>query len=70
MYAVYVLLVQVEVRKDMLDVFEPAILENATRSVEREPGCLRFDVSQQLDDPHRWIFHEVYTEEAAYAAHR
>jgi len=67
---VYVLLVQVEVREDMLEAFERAILENAARSVEREPGCLRFDVSQQLDDPRRWIFHEVYTEEAAHAAHR
>jgi autoinducer 2-degrading protein len=66
----FIVLVQVEVREDMLDTFKDAILENATRSIERDPGCLRFDVSQQQDDPRRWIFHEVYTDEAAHAAHR
>jgi autoinducer 2-degrading protein len=67
---VFVLLVEVQVRSEMLEAFETAILENAARSVEREPGCLRFDVSQRLDDPTRWIFHEVYTDEAAHATHR
>ena len=66
----FVLLVEVEVRPEMLEAFEAAILENAARSVERDPGCLRFDVSQQRDDPTRWVFHEVYADEAAHAAHR
>jgi autoinducer 2-degrading protein len=66
----FVLLVEVEVRPERLEAFEAAILENAARSVERDPGCLRFDVSQHRDDPTRWIFHEVYTDEAAHAAHK
>ena len=65
----FVLLVQVQVRLEMLEAFEAAIYENASRSVERDPGCLRFDVSQECDDPTRWTFYEVYTEEAAHAAH-
>ena len=70
MQAVFIVLVQVEVRDDMLEAFERAILENAAASVARDPGCLRFDVSQQMDDPRRWVFHEVYLDEAAHAAHR
>ena len=66
----YIVLVQVEVRSEMNKTFEQAILENATRSIERDSGCLHFDVSQQVDDPCRWVFHEVYTDEAAHAAHR
>ena len=66
----FVLVVEVQVRPEAREEFEAAILENATRSVERELGCLRFDVSQQIDDPTRWVFHEVYVDEAALAAHR
>ena len=66
----FIVLVQVEVRAEMLEAFARAILENADASVARDPGCLRFDVSQQVDEPRRWVFHEVYTDEAAHAAHR
>jgi autoinducer 2-degrading protein len=66
----YIVLVQVEVRSEMIKTFEEAILKNAVLSIERDKGCLRFDVSQQVDDPCRWVFHEVYTDEAAHAAHR
>jgi autoinducer 2-degrading protein len=66
----FVVLVHVEVREELLSTFEDAILENAARSLEQDPGCLRFDVSRQEDDPCRWVFHEVYTDAAAHAAHR
>ncbi|HEX5108937.1 MAG TPA: putative quinol monooxygenase [Vicinamibacterales bacterium] len=66
----YIVLVQVTVRPDLLDEFERALLHNARESVARDPGCIRFDVSQQIDDPLRWIMHEVYTDAAAHAAHR
>jgi autoinducer 2-degrading protein len=65
-----VVLVQVTVRKDMLAEFERAILANAESARSREPGCLRFDVSQREDDPAQWLFYEVYTDAAAFDAHR
>lgn len=66
----HVVLVQVTVRPELLDEFEAAILHNARESIAHDPGCLRFDVSQELDDPRRWILHEVYTDAEAHAAHR
>jgi quinol monooxygenase YgiN len=66
----HVVLVQVTVKPEMLEEFEAAILHNARESVARDPGCIRFDVVQQYDDPGQWVFYEVYTDRAAHAAHR
>ena len=65
-----VVLVQVTVRKEMLAEFERAILANADGARTREPGCLRFDVSQNEDDPAQWLFYEMYKDGAAFEAHR
>ena len=66
----HIVLVLVTVRHDVLAEFEAALLHNARESVSKDPGCLRFDVSQQADDPHKWVLHEVYTGPEAHAAHR
>jgi (4S)-4-hydroxy-5-phosphonooxypentane-2,3-dione isomerase len=65
-----VVLVQVTVRQEMLEEFERAILINAESARTREPGCVRFDVNQQEDDPTRWMFYEQYRDSAAFEAHR
>jgi (4S)-4-hydroxy-5-phosphonooxypentane-2,3-dione isomerase len=65
-----VVLVHVTVREELLAEFERAILTNADSARTREPGCVRFDVSQQEDDPTRWMFYEVYRDPAAFEAHR
>ena len=66
----FVVLVLLRVKPEMLAEFEPALLHNARESLERDPGCLRFDVSQHVDDPTQWVLHEVYDEPASHAAHR
>ena len=66
----FIVLVKVQVRPELLDEFKAAILENAELSVERDPGCLRFDVLQQQDDPAHWYFYEVYEREQAWVDHR
>ena len=35
-----------------------------------EPGIARFDFTQQIDDPTRFVLIEVFRDEAATAAHR
>jgi autoinducer 2-degrading protein len=65
-----VVLVQVTVRAELLAEFERAILTNADAARTREPGCLRFDVSQREDDPSQWLFYELYKDGAAFDAHR
>lgn len=37
---------------------------------ETEPGCLRFDVISDRDDPTCFYFYEVYRDDAALTAHR
>jgi autoinducer 2-degrading protein len=66
----FIVLVRVHVRPEFIDEFRTAILENAARSVERDPGCVRFDVLQQEDDPTQWVFYEVYDHEQAWIQHR
>ena len=71
----YVVLVIVTVKKDLLGEFERALLHNARESVKRE-GCVRFDVAQQQDDvaqqqddATKWVLFEVYDSPEAHAAH-
>ena len=66
----HIVLVQVTVRPELLKEFEAALLHNARESLAHDEGCLRFDVSQSLDDPSRWVLHEVYTNADAHTAHR
>src|SRR5947209_20237858 len=66
----FVVLVKVQVKAELIDEFKTAILRNASLSVERDPGCVRFDVLQQEDDPARWFFYEVYEREQAWVDHR
>ena len=66
----FILLVQVQVRPEHLSPFASAIAANAAASVAHDPGCLRFEVLQQTDDPTRWVFYEVYTSQEAWEAHR
>lgn len=63
-------LVLVTVKPEMLPEFERAVLHNARESVAHDPGCLRFDVSQGVEDPTRWVLHEVYDRPESHAAHR
>lgn len=64
------LLVKVQVKPELIDEFKPAILKNAQLSVQRDPGCVRFDVLQQEDDPTRFYFYEVYEREQSWIDHR
>jgi autoinducer 2-degrading protein len=66
----FVMLVKVQVKPELLGEFKTAILTNAELSVQRDPGCVRFDVLQQQDDPTRWCLYEVYEREQAWIDHR
>jgi len=49
----------VSVKKEYIDAFREASLENAKNSV-KEPGIARFDVIQQNEDPSKFLLVEVY----------
>jgi (4S)-4-hydroxy-5-phosphonooxypentane-2,3-dione isomerase len=61
--------VHVQVRPESVQQFIDATLENARNSIQ-EPGIARFDIIQQSDDPTRFVFVEVYRDEAATKAHK
>ena len=61
--------VTVYVKKENIDDFIRATAGNHEHSV-REPGNLRFDVLQSLDDPARFLLYEAYESEAAAADHK
>jgi quinol monooxygenase YgiN len=65
----HILHVHVHVKPEHLDAFQTATVENASHSVQ-EPGCARFDVIQQADDPTRFVLVEIYRDAQALAAHR
>jgi autoinducer 2-degrading protein len=66
----HIVMVQITVRPELLEEFERALLYNASQSVKHDPGCLRFDVGQAVDDPLRWVLYEVYDRPESHAAHR
>jgi quinol monooxygenase YgiN len=55
----FVVHVHVHVKREFVEAFREATLENARNSVQ-EPGIARFDIMQQLDDPTRFVLVEVY----------
>jgi quinol monooxygenase YgiN len=61
--------VRARVKTEGVEAFRKATLENAAASLG-EPGVVRFDVIQELDDPTRFVLVEVYRDEGAPARHK
>jgi len=65
----YIVLVHSHIQAGHVERFREITLQNAEAS-RGEAGCVRFDVIQQLDDPTRFTFIEVFKSEADGIAHR
>jgi autoinducer 2-degrading protein len=67
----HTVIVNLQVKPDMVDDFLEAIGENSRASRRDEPGCLRFDVHRDNDDPCHFVLYELYADERAFTeAHR
>src|SRR5687767_12556590 len=64
------LIVEMRVRPDRRAEFLAGIAANAEASVRDEPGCLRFDICSIDSDENRFLLYELYTDAAAFAAHK
>jgi autoinducer 2-degrading protein len=64
------LVVQMQVRPERREEFLAGMAANAEASVRDEPGCLRFDVSAVAADANRFFLYELYTDAAAFEAHK
>lgn len=65
----YVIIATIEIQPERRKAFLEAMLDDARGSVQNEPGCLRFDVVQDAENPNRLYLYEVYRDEAAFEAH-
>ena len=64
-------LVNLTVRPERVEEFLDGIRTNARASLRDEPGCLRFDVHRDAEDPHRFVLYEIYASaDAFYVEHR
>ena len=58
------------IKSGMIDAFLVPMLENARASVDKEPGCHRFDVCTGGDDPQMVFLYELYSDHDAFAEHQ
>jgi (4S)-4-hydroxy-5-phosphonooxypentane-2,3-dione isomerase len=64
------LVVHMTVRPGRREEFLAGMAANAEASVRDEPGCLRFDVCSVDGDENRFLLYELYSDAAAFAAHK
>lgn len=65
----YVVTVSFQIDPEHVAEFQEAMLVNARSSVDKEPGCRRFDVSVDENDPACFFLFEVYDDETAFQKH-
>ncbi len=65
----FTVIVYLHVKREYLDVFIQATLDNAQNS-QKEPGVIAFDMLQQQDDPTRLVLYETYRTAQAQLDHR
>ncbi len=65
----FIVHVFVHVKKDQIEAFKQATLENAQNSLQ-EPGVARFDVLQENDDPTKFVLMEGYRTQKDPAKHK
>ncbi|WP_020530545.1 putative quinol monooxygenase [Flexithrix dorotheae] len=62
-------IVHIWVKPEYRDNFIKACLKNAENSI-KEPGNLRFDFIQDMEDPNKFVFYEAYKAESDVLAHK
>ena len=65
----YVVCVQVHVKPERVVDFTRAAVQNASSS-RGEPGNMRFDVLQSVDDPTHFVLYEVYRTQDDFNRHQ
>jgi autoinducer 2-degrading protein len=65
----YHIAVSFTVPADRRDDFVVAALEDGRNSLGDEPGCARFELIADAEDPNRFYLNEAYVNEAAFDAH-
>ena len=64
------LIVTIQIKSEHREAFMASMEGDARGSNNDEPGCLRFDVLQDTEDPNKIFLYEIYRDDAALEAHR
>ncbi|WP_017600812.1 putative quinol monooxygenase, partial [Nocardiopsis lucentensis] len=64
------LVISIRVSPGRREDFLTGISRNAAAALSDEPGCLRFEVTQDAADPDVFWVYEVFADEEALRAHR
>ena len=64
------LIVTIQIKPEHRSAFMESMFDDARGSNNDEPGCLRFDVLEDSEDPNRIYLYEIYRDDAALEAHR
>ena len=62
--------VTIRIKEGFSDQFTEASFGDSQGSVRDEPGCIRFDILKNSEEPNLFHLYEVYEDEAALDAHR
>ena len=65
----FAVVVEFTVKPEHADAFLQLILDNASASLQTEPGCKQFDVATDASRPGEVFLYELYTDAAAFEAH-
>lgn len=65
----YIVTVDFLVEKNRLQAFREAMIEQASNSLQREAGCLRFDVACDPQRPELIFLYEIYQSREAFDLH-
>lgn len=68
----FAVVVTVDVKPESADDFIKAMEADVSGSRDKslDPGCLRFDLLRDRDDPNRYVFYEAYTDDDGAAKHK
>ena len=65
-----VLAVRFDVKPETADAFLARVRQQRADALDKEPGCKRFDISRDPDNPGAVFLYELYADRAALDAHR
>lgn len=66
----YVVAVFLETKREHTAAMRVALVAHARNCMEKEPGCLRYDVSLDPLEPTSCLLYQIYADEDAYKAHK
>ncbi|TWT67253.1 putative quinol monooxygenase [Allorhodopirellula solitaria] len=58
------------IKTEHVDSFRTRVLQQASESLEKEPGCYQFDVLNDESDASLFALYETYADAAAFADHK